>query len=51
MQWRQWQDVLADKALCNLPYKIELTKFPILPQPPRLKFVLKSCRLLIPCVK
>lgn len=26
MQWLQWQDVLADKALCNLPYKIELTE-------------------------
>lgn len=25
MQWQTWQDVLADKSLCNLPYKIELT--------------------------
>jgi Uma2 family endonuclease len=26
MQWQQWQDVLADKSLRDLPYKIELTK-------------------------
>jgi Uma2 family endonuclease len=26
MQWLQWQDVLADKSLCDLPYKIELTE-------------------------
>jgi Uma2 family endonuclease len=26
MYWQQWQDVLADKSLCNLPYKIELTE-------------------------
>ena len=25
MQWQTWQDVLSDKSLCNLPYKIELT--------------------------
>jgi Uma2 family endonuclease len=25
MYWQTWQDVLADKSLCNLPYKIELT--------------------------
>lgn len=26
MYWQQWQDVLADKSLRDLPYKIELTK-------------------------
>ena len=26
MQWQTWQDVLADKALRDLPYKIELTE-------------------------
>ncbi len=26
MYWQTRQDVLADKSLCNLPYKIELTE-------------------------
>jgi Uma2 family endonuclease len=26
MQWQTWQDVLADKSLHDLPYKIELTQ-------------------------
>jgi Uma2 family endonuclease len=27
MYWQQWQDVLADKSLRDLPYKIELTQY------------------------